>query len=411
MDKFTSILKNKCLDKGIYFLFIIYALVSPISLSATNISLGLIYLFGLFFIFNKNNGIKVLFQRNIINLFLLLFLWSALTRVITGNFIFREGFEDMWEYTPIIFIPLLLQLARINKEKVVLALLLFSSIVCLLGIIQFFIPSVIYPFPRQLVRIGDQWEFDGFFSHHLHTAGFYSVITILSFALILFWRCENKLKTYLLAFFILNFAALFLTMARSYFISAMAILPLVLLIKSWRWFVMGSVGFILLLVFILFFQNQVSNRFKSIIEPVKRNERIYVWKAAIEMIKEHPITGIGKGNWGTEAKERYYPRFNKEWSYSPGAYAHAHNSYLTQAAETGIIGFFLFSAFWGAIIWLLFSNLSRVPKDTFDYALIIGSLGGLANLFVAGLFENNFGTSVIMLLISMLIAISMNPRE
>lgn len=58
--------------------------------------------------------------------------------------------------------------------------------------------------------------------------------------------------------------------------------------------------------------------------------RVLVWKSALEMIQERPLTGWGPGTWGV-----VYPRF--EAPHILEALPHAHNMYLMIGAEFGLI--------------------------------------------------------------------------
>lgn len=389
------------------YLFILYGIVQPISLSATNIVLGLIILSGLALIFSGKER-AILPDKRLLSLFFLLFSWSALSRLLSGSPLDKEAFSNIWEHSPIILFPIFLGAVNVKKEAIVSALLISSSIVCFLGILQYMMPSIVYPFPKQMIRE----HFKGFFSHHLHSGGFYSITTILALTLALFRRCERRRKAYLWAFFLLNMTGLVLTMARSYYISVSILLLILLAVKNLRWFAFGGAAFVGILVLLLSFPNPIENRIKTLSDPnfVSNKERVYMWKAAIEMSKEHPIAGVGKGNWAKEAKENYFPRFKNEWPVF-SAFAHAHNAYLTLLAETGIIGLALFLSFWFSAAWSLFIGLSKVQAGSFEFALIIGSIGGLGNLFIAGMFENNFGTSVVLLLITLLIGLSLDPSK
>lgn len=400
--------KNMGMKLFLSYLFIIYGIVAPISLSASNIVLGLIIISGIALLYIAKIDIRPRINARLVIFAVLLFFWGALTRLIHGSPLDGKAFENVWEYAPVILFPLFLSVIKVKKEAIVKALLISSSIVCFLGIIQYLMPSIVYPFPRQLIR-GD---FRGFFSHHLHTGGFYSMTTILAFSLALFWQCERKKKGTVWLFFFLNLIALFLSMARSYYISVFILLLILLAVKNWRWFAFGGVAFIGILVLLLSFPNSIESRIKTLTDPnfASNKERVYMWKAAIEMFKEHPIAGVGKGNWAKEARDNYFPRFKNEWPVF-GAFAHAHNVYLTWLAETGIIGLTLFLSFWLSVAWSLFSGLSKVQGDSFEFSLIIGSLGSLGNLFIAGMFENNFGTSVVLLLITLLLGLSLNSSN
>ena len=88
------------------------------------------------------------------------------------------------------------------------------------------------------------------------------------------------------------------------------------------------------------------------------------------------------------------------------AYAHAHNSYLTVAAETGIIGLALFLFFW---VWLLkeqFSIYLGTDKGTFSSALTCATIVSIFSLLLAAFFEHNLLTAINTLALFFLIGMS-----
>ncbi len=398
----SELRENRWLD----WIFVLYAFALPISLSVTYISLGLIFFVGFLYYWQKKE-MCLSINPEIVMLFTLFYSWSAVTGLMSGHFVSSAVFRGIWELTPIILFPLILQKIWIKKEWIILAFLASSFLICLLGLIQYLKPSIVYPFPQQLVWGGD---FKGLYTSHFQSAGLCSIASILSFALALFWSCDIRKKVLLWIFFVLNIVALLLTMTRSYYISVSLAIVLLMLLKNWRWFVFGTITFAAISVFVFTFPNPVKSRFQTLLDPsfVSNKARVYMWKAAVEMIKDHPMTGIGRGNWEKQAREVYFPRYEKEWIFSEDMYPHPHNIYLSYWVDTGIVGLMLFLGLWGVVIWKLFTIVGKLDIGSFGNALIMGTLLSLVNLLVAGLFEHNFVTLVILLLISMLIGLSID---
>lgn len=398
--------KRDWLEKTFGLLLMIYALVAPISISATYIALVLIVIAGIALLFRKGAS-HLSFQMNLLIPFCLLYIWSAVTALLAGSFSSETAFRGIKELSPIVLFPLFLNNVRVEKERVVMALLACASLVCLLGLIQFFIPSVVYPIPQQIIWEG---EFRGFFGgmNHFGSGGFFSITTVLSFALILFWQCSSVKKLFLWVFFLLNIAALSLTFARSYYVSVGVVLFLLLLLKNWKWFTFGGIFFAAILIFILSSPNTVNYRIRTLADPTysSNTARIFIWKLASDMIKEHSITGVGRGGWEREVKNVYYPIYKDKHTFTDSTFVNAHNTYLYILAETGIVGLLLFSSLWGGIIWRFYKGLS-LDRSSFDFSLIAASSAALGNLLVAGLFECNLETMVVLLLISFLVAISL----
>lgn len=108
-------------------------------------------------------------------------------------------------------------------------------------------------------------------------------------------------------------------------------------------------------------------------------DRLIAWHAGLQMIKAHPITGIGLGEFKPEM-DRYA---------APGVQIDsiAHNSYLEVAAETGIPNLLIFLA----MIFFGYLSLSHVRRRTSRdgpptvYLAALGLQAGLVG-FVVGAF-------------------------
>jgi putative inorganic carbon (hco3(-)) transporter len=110
-------------------------------------------------------------------------------------------------------------------------------------------------------------------------------------------------------------------------------------------------------------------------------ERMAHWQAAWFMLLEHPLLGVGVGNYAAAYDEYALPG----WSEALG---HAHNYYLNMAAEAGLLGL-------AALLFLLveiFRSLARGLRiqrpGSFRHALLVGLLGSFIVLCVHNLFDN-----------------------
>ncbi len=110
-------------------------------------------------------------------------------------------------------------------------------------------------------------------------------------------------------------------------------------------------------------------------------ERMAHWQAAAEMFVEHPILGVGIGNY-----EVIYPAYAlPRWSDPLG---HAHNYYLNVAAETGLVGLTAYLALWGAALWQAWRALRGLQGASRSIAA--GLLGMMVALSVHNAFDNLF---------------------
>jgi O-antigen ligase len=108
--------------------------------------------------------------------------------------------------------------------------------------------------------------------------------------------------------------------------------------------------------------------------------RIYLWKSALNVIRHHPLTGIGEANWDP-AFQKYGAPF-EHYSTTAGP----HNDFLSAMVENGIIGGVLFIAMWLVILYSIAGAARRVREDQRD--LLLGLLGSFLIILFAGLFQD-----------------------
>jgi putative inorganic carbon (HCO3(-)) transporter len=114
-------------------------------------------------------------------------------------------------------------------------------------------------------------------------------------------------------------------------------------------------------------------------------ERLAHWQAALEMWRTNFWTGVGFGCY-----EPAYARFALiNW---PFALGHAHNYYLTIAAETGVVGLIAYLFLWGAVFWQTWRAIRRARGLLRGVA--IGLLGAWTHLSVHHLLDNLYVNNV-----------------
>jgi O-antigen ligase len=111
--------------------------------------------------------------------------------------------------------------------------------------------------------------------------------------------------------------------------------------------------------------------------------RIMIWQSSWRMIGNHPLIGIGPGNFQPTYLDyqKYFPPY-LEW-----AVPHPHNLYLSFWLQTGIVGFVGFLAlisFWVQIL------LEAINIDTKKAPLLWTLLGIILTLLCIGLFDTPY---------------------
>ena len=108
-------------------------------------------------------------------------------------------------------------------------------------------------------------------------------------------------------------------------------------------------------------------------------ERQAHWQAAINMLTDHPWTGVGFSNYQPVYEQ--YRLLN--W---PMPLGHAHNIYLNMAAETGLVGLALYLSLWITIFVVTFRTLRRTHG--LARAVAVGLMGTWVYLSVHMLVDN-----------------------
>ena len=88
-------------------------------------------------------------------------------------------------------------------------------------------------------------------------------------------------------------------------------------------------------------------------------QRLNYWSTAIGTIKDHPFLGVGAGNF-QEVFLKYKVGLSTNTRY-------AHNIFLHQWAETGILGF-------AGIFFMIFNLLRRKLKNTGDKFIFLAAI-------------------------------------
>lgn len=196
-------------------------------------------------------------------------------------------------------------------------------------------------------------------------AGYLALVILLGVGL--FISRSSPQERILLGIVVLTmFWALFLTLSWGGILSLALALLFVLLIlsKKAKWFI-PTILILLLLLGITSFRSESLHS--------KVTLRLYNWRSALEIVKDHPFLGTGIGTFATVYPGYKFPQANEVH--------YAHNWYLQVASEMGVLGL-------GALLWLLVTFVRegirtlKSEKEKSQRALLAGLLaGGFAFLF------------------------------
>ena len=155
-------------------------------------------------------------------------------------------------------------------------------------------------------------------------------------------------------------------------------------------------------------------RLDSLFDPHGQTDsnrhRIVTFRTGVEMIKAHPIFGLGP--------EEISRNFN---AYVPtdiqrplpiGYYGHLHNIYLQYAAERGIPGLLCMLWFIGLAVWDCFRGILRARRVRSQELLVLhGVIAVTIAVLVEGVFEYNLGDSEVLMMFVTVVALGYAALE
>lgn len=366
-------MRLKHINTILIFLFLIS---SFISIASGNIFLGILVLCFFIKAYKKKANIDSECKKYFIaiGLFTLTMLLSAL---FSGDIMYGlNRWADMWIWRFMPFVVVLFLLNNyIDAKKVMLTAFAGITVTSVYAVYQ---------------GLAGMSRANGFYGHPMTLGGWLCIF--LPLLLIEFFE-KKLLKQYHwlagLAFCICS-AGLVFNATRGAWLAVAIVCGLLLIyymLKSKRNVVIGAL-FIILISVVLVNNTKFMHRLDTIDDFDKyqsNTERILIWQSAWNMFKDHPILGVGLGQYTENYQKKYISPQAKEPNLT-----HAHNNFIQMLAENGIVGFGGFIIMFGYII---LKNFIDWLKTKNVYALMITF--STICLLLQGFTEYNVGNSAV----------------
>jgi len=210
--------------------------------------------------------------------------------------------------------------------------------------------------------------------------GFYNtfILTFILGLLLSGWKSARLSVNIILVLLTIGATiSLFFSFSRSSWLTALVIIFLAGVLRYGRSFFIVSLVLVLVLSFLM------SGIVKEItlaiyhINSGNVDDRVYIWKSSLDMLRDNPLSGIGAGTFNLNYLQWYQLLESKRWNAS----YHAHNLFLHTAAEQGYIGLIALLFFWGVIFRQIVNNfaLFRNSNDTLLRGVNLAVTLGLVN--------------------------------
>jgi O-antigen ligase len=157
--------------------------------------------------------------------------------------------------------------------------------------------------------------------------------------------------------------SVYLLSSRAGFIAILIMAPLYFLLKfkdrviSWILYITVSflvAGFIIVAGTNERFSNDLEKISSDTLESaIQQDVRFTIWKSALSLFRQNPISGVGTGDASSELKKEF-----KSLGYENGYYddLNAHNQFIEILLENGVIGLILFLSIIGYMIFIAWSD-------------------------------------------------------
>ncbi|HLC43372.1 MAG TPA: O-antigen ligase family protein [Methylomirabilota bacterium] len=161
------------------------------------------------------------------------------------------------------------------------------------------------------------------------------------------------------------------------------------------------------IVLALLASSSVRERMQSVLDSrdATAEERVQFWRAGARMVRDHPWLGVGPGH-----VHLLYPNYRDADARRP-TIGHLHNNVIQIAAERGLLGLGAWLWVWAAFMTRASRIYRQLPSTALERRAVVGgSLAAVVALFVAGLFEYNFGDSEVQMLLWVVMALPFAVR-
>ena len=200
----------------------------------------------------------------------------------------------------------------------------------------------------------------------------------------------------LVVILVAEFAALLFTMTRGAWLALFAgVAVLAVTLRSRTVAVAGVLGVAILVAFTLFYARDqgrtIAVTTMATSEPDRNvGTRLVLWDMSWHMFLDHPLLGVGMGDYSTEAAQRLQGRAARTT-------VDSHNVFLHVLATRGLLGFVPLVAYFAALVAMLIGLVRRSEKGSLERHYAAGALAVTAAVLAGSLTENNIDDSEVFL--------------
>ena len=291
-------------------------------------------------------------------------------------------FGTSYRFLPLFFVLLYVQ----TKEQVRLLVLVFAISVCINNLTALW----------QMAAHGSiSWRPMGL----VHSPTFLGSHMLMAIPVLFFFSRKayfhSRERIFLLGMALFSLVILILTQTRGAWIAFVLVMIAYVIFERRfrRQLLLGGLVGLICIVGGLLLSHSYSQRLATITDPQMQSnlERTYMWHAAVSMLEEHPVAGVGMDEYGWYYNTVYIPPEAKERppvGHPELGHGHPHNNVLKHLSEGGILGLAAYFVLHGYIFLRLWR---QYKKERYTAAFSCALMGILVFLGVhfEGLTDTN----------------------
>ena len=244
---------------------------------------------------SSKNNIKKLFYNvkefstsflGIGMIFLTLIMIISTVYALEKSLAIKESFRFI-TYIALLFI-IKYEIEEDSKIKnIIKCIVVITSILCIFGIVQYFTKIGLNPIfvSSEGTRITSTMENPNGF-------GAYLILSFFPIFMLSFDRINKKRRMVFIGISLLMVVNIFFTYSRNATVGFAIGIVILAILYNYK-----ILGIFLVIIPVFFMDTSLIHRFSNMKISVLNDPRIKLWKVAIKMIKDHPIMGVGNGNY------------------------------------------------------------------------------------------------------------------
>jgi O-antigen ligase len=393
----------------LFFFYALFIFGSAFSIALAQMSLGLALItFVIVIIVQRYNPFVASLKRFYI--FVALYIvWIFVTSLIGATparslFIMKED----WLFL-IVPIGVYLMQNESYRRRLIAIFAVGVLLLSLYGLLQHFFGLNWFKSSALTAADGFGYRVRGNFSHRLTFGNYYATAGLFFFGYAM-TRGDDLSRRQRRLFLLVSILAMIVTLL-SYSrgpvlaIAVGLVVAGIILGRNYLLGIVGSLAAATLVVALLLpgLVDRFGDAVENELDPQYEGSRLFIWKKSLAIAREHPLFGVGPGNFEPEYAARLRPDIPDHRKH-----VHAHNDLINMVAVYGLPGFVLFGGLWLTVFSYFAAGRKkgRFPgRDRYLAAALLGS----SAFFVTSLVEATFADEEVRQMLMFVWAVGLWP--